>query len=141
MKFLGLFGFLSLILASSVLMDSASGANVTPKEVIAKPGDFKQVAADFKSLQTAMMMYKLNAGAYPTGDQGLQSLVEKPKADPVPRRWIQTLKKIPKDPWARDYRYVTRKRDEEIVHVIICDGPDALLSEDDIEVVLEGDKK
>jgi general secretion pathway protein G len=141
MKFPGLFGSVLLIVSGPVMMCSAVGANVTPKEVIAKPDDFKQVAADFKSLQSALMMYKLNAGTYPTGEQGLQSLVEKPKADPMPRRWVQVMAKIPKDPWGRDYRYVTRKRDEEIVHVIICSGPDALSPDDDVELVLEGDKK
>ncbi len=97
----------------------------------------KQAKADFQSMGTALAMYKLNAGVYPTEKQGLASLVEKPVVEPAPRRWIQIMKKIPKDPWGRDYRYIERKDNEQEVHVLVSDGAEMDKTSDDIEFVLE----
>ena len=44
---------------------------------------------DIKALESALNMYKLDNGNYPTTDQGLQALVEKPELDPVPNNWAR----------------------------------------------------
>ena len=44
----------------------------------------QKVKADFKNLETALKLYKLDNFAYPTTEQGLKALVEKPTLDPVP---------------------------------------------------------
>ncbi len=65
----------------------------------------QRVEADFNAVGAALKTYKLNAGTYPTTQQGLKALVEKPGSSPVPRRWTQLSEKIPTDPWNNDYLY------------------------------------
>ena len=92
-----------------------------------------------ESISVALDMFKLNAGAYPTAEQGLKSLVEKPVTDPVPRRWVQIMEKVPKDPWGHEYRYAVREKDGKITHIIFSDGPNLLDPTDNIEHPLEGE--
>lgn len=42
---------------------------------------------DIKALESGLNMYKLDNGNYPTTDQGLLALVEKPELEPVPNNW------------------------------------------------------
>jgi general secretion pathway protein G len=53
--------------------------------------------------------YRLDNGSYPTTEQGLAALEEKPVRDPVPTNWRGSyLKKaIPSDPWGRSYGYAS----------------------------------
>lgn len=67
----------------------------------------KIAEVDIEGLSNSVEMYKLDNGRYPTTDQGLQALVERP-ADAT--KWTEGgyLKKseIPKDPWDTPYQYV-----------------------------------
>jgi len=84
---------------------------VAPR-VIGKSDDAKIVKAqaDIRSFETALDMYKLDNGSYPTTDQGLQALVEKPASGNL-SRWREggylTKRKISKDPWGNEYIYVS----------------------------------
>ncbi|HZE73762.1 MAG TPA: type II secretion system major pseudopilin GspG [Gemmatimonadales bacterium] len=53
--------------------------------------------------------YRLDNGSYPTTEQGLAALEEKPTRDPVPANWRGPyLKKaIPADPWGKPYGYTS----------------------------------
>ena len=51
-------------------------------------------------------MFKLDNGFYPTTEQGLQALVEKPRDGRVTDNWKQCLSRVPKDPWGNDYVYI-----------------------------------
>jgi len=62
------------------------------------------------NLSTALDLYRMDVGQYPTTEQGLSSLIEEPTVSPVPTQWngpYLKKKKIPKDPWGRDYVYVS----------------------------------
>jgi general secretion pathway protein G len=61
----------------------------------------QKVHADFKNIETALKLYKLDNFNYPTTEQGLGALVEKPTIDPVPRNWKKNgyLERMPEDPW------------------------------------------
>jgi len=62
---------------------------------------------DIQALESALDLYKLDNYAYPTTDQGLEALVEKPTSDPVPANWKDGyIKKLRKDAWQRDYLYL-----------------------------------
>ena len=65
---------------------------------------------DIQALVTALTMYKLDNYVYPTTDQGLKALVEKPDATVAPH-WrtggYLEQPRLPKDPWGRDFVYVT----------------------------------
>jgi general secretion pathway protein G len=62
------------------------------------------------SLESALKMYKLDNGSYPSTDQGLQALVEPPTSGNLPKNWrkggYMERGKIPKDPWDHDFIYV-----------------------------------
>lgn len=69
----------------------------------------KTVFADFNRLESALKMYKLDNYNYPSSEQGLQALVEKPTLEPLPRAWKKDgyLDRMPKDPWGNDYQYLS----------------------------------
>ena len=62
------------------------------------------------NLGTALDLYRMDAGAYPTTEQGLSALIAEPTVSPVPAQWNGPyLKKkvLPKDPWGHEYVYVS----------------------------------
>ncbi|HQQ63366.1 MAG TPA: type II secretion system major pseudopilin GspG [Pseudomonadales bacterium] len=79
--------------------------------IIHKAGDARVAAAksDISAIGQALDMYKLDNSSYPTSDQGLQALVKKPSGSPEPRNWNPAgyLKKLPQDPWHREYIYIS----------------------------------
>jgi general secretion pathway protein G len=69
----------------------------------------QKASADFKSIATALKIYRLDNYVYPSSEQGLVALVEKPSLPPEPRNWKQEgyLDEVPLDPWARPYLYLS----------------------------------
>lgn len=59
-----------------------------------------------KNFETALAMFKLDNGFYPSTEQGLQALVEKPVGGRIPDKWGQYLPKVPKDLWQNLYVYL-----------------------------------
>ena len=68
-----------------------------------------KVLADFKNIETALKIYRLDNFAYPTTEQGLEALVEASTLDPEPRNFKEGgyLEEVPLDPWGRPYLYVS----------------------------------
>jgi len=64
-----------------------------------------------ESLESALKIYKLDNGSYPTTEQGLKALVEAPTAGNIPKNWRQggylEKGKVPKDPWGNEFVYVS----------------------------------
>lgn len=60
-----------------------------------------------KQVSNALDLYKLDNNRYPTTDQGLRALVEKPSGAPEPRNWSPDgyMPSLPRDPWDNDYDY------------------------------------
>lgn len=69
----------------------------------------QQAKTDMKSIETALKLYKLDNFIYPTTEQGLQALVTKTSIAPEPRNFKSDgyLDRLPKDPWGRDYIYLS----------------------------------
>ncbi|HSV43923.1 MAG TPA: type II secretion system major pseudopilin GspG [Candidatus Bathyarchaeia archaeon] len=65
--------------------------------------------ADVEStLATALKLYELDNGNFPTTSQGLEALVRKPSSSPTPTNWNGPyIEKFPKDPWGNDYIYTS----------------------------------
>ena len=60
---------------------------------------------DIHSIESALDLYRLDVGRYPTTEEGLRALVEKPA---TAARWGGPYVKqitVPADPWGRPYRY------------------------------------
>jgi general secretion pathway protein G len=69
----------------------------------------QKAKADFKQLQTALKLYRIDNFVYPTGEQGLEALVTKPSLAPVPRNWKSSgyVEQLQLDPWGRPYLYMS----------------------------------
>jgi len=80
--------------------------------------------ADLKSVAQALDLYRLDAGTYPTTEQGLDALVERPAVAPVPARWNPRgyLDRAPLDPWGRPYAYVRAADDRYHLKSFGADG-------------------
>lgn len=68
-----------------------------------------KVNADFKAIETALKIYKLDNFTYPTSEQSLEALVNKPEIEPEARNWKSGgyLDELPLDPWGRPYLYLS----------------------------------
>ena len=67
----------------------------------------KATKVQIESLAGALDMYRMDAGRYPSTEEGLKALVEKPANA---RAWNGPyLRKnnVPQDPWMYDYHYVS----------------------------------
>ncbi|WP_131781720.1 GspG family T2SS major pseudopilin variant LspG [Legionella gresilensis] len=100
-------------------------ASIVVPKIISRPDEARAVKAkqDVLAIQNALDLYKLDNGFYPTTDQGLIALVEKPTSNPAPRDWKQYLKSVPKDPWGREYLYLNPGEHGEVdVFTLGADG-------------------
>ena len=87
------------------------------------------------NLSTALDLYELHNGRYPTTEQGLKALLEKPSSAPEPPNWqgpYLKKKKMPKDPWKRDYAYSFPGTHSKDSYDLSSLGPDGVESGDDI---------
>jgi general secretion pathway protein G len=108
-------GFSLIEIMVVVVILGILAALVVPK-IISRPDEARVVKGkqDILSIQSALDLYKLDNGVYPSTDQGLLALVEKPSSNPIPANWQPYLKSLPKDPWGRDYLYLSPGQHGEI---------------------------
>ncbi len=58
------------------------------------------------NIPTALKLYELDNGFFPTTEQGLKALISKPTDPPAPQNWNGPyLDTLPMDPWGRPYQY------------------------------------
>lgn len=104
------FTLLEILIVITIIGIIASALAV---KIMVKPGQAKTLKAklNIETLEGALKLFKLHNGFYPTTEQGLQALVEQPVTGRIPTAWQEDgyLEKgvIPKDPWERDYLYVS----------------------------------
>lgn len=86
-------------------------ALIVPR-VVGRTDDARVAAAkqDIAQIMGALKLYRLDNGRYPTTEQGLRALIERPSAEPMPNNWKQggylERNSIPKDPWGKEYQYM-----------------------------------
>jgi len=102
-------GFTLLEVMVVVVILGILAALVVPK-IISRPDEARIIAAkqDIASLMQALKLYRLDNQRYPTTEQGLQALLIKPTASPIPPNWKTGgyLERLPKDPWGSPYQYL-----------------------------------
>lgn len=77
------------------------------------------------NIPTALDLYELDAGQYPTTEQGLGALLQKPSGSPVPAKWAGPyLKKQPLDPWNNIYQYRNPSSKNTDDYDLFSYGPD-----------------
>lgn len=103
-------GFTLIEIMVVVVILGILAALVVP-QVMNRPDQAKVTVAkgDIKAIGAALDMYKLDNFSYPSTQQGLSALVEKPGGNPQPKNWNRDgyLKRVPKDPWGNDYQYLS----------------------------------
>jgi general secretion pathway protein G len=88
-------GIIAVLLGGSIALIGGLGESAK----------LQRVESDFNTISAALNGYQLNAGTYPTTQQGLRALVERPSSSPQPRRWTKVADSVPKDPWGNEYIY------------------------------------
>lgn len=103
-------GFTLIEIMVVVVILGVLGALVLPN-LMGRPDQAKLTAArtDIQSISTALEIYRLDNGRYPTTAQGLEALVKRPSLAPLPRLWNPQgyLKSMPADPWGTTYQYAS----------------------------------
>jgi general secretion pathway protein G len=93
MVVLVIIGTLAAIIVPNVL-DSADDARATAAKT------------DISRLMDALKRYKLDNQRFPTAEQGLAALKDRPTVSPAPPNWRPYIEKLPNDPWGRPYQYL-----------------------------------
>jgi len=87
-------------------------ALIVPR-VVGRTDDARIAAAkqDIAQIMGALKLYRLDNGRYPTTEQGLRALIERPATEPVPNNWKQggylERSSLPKDPWGKEYQFLS----------------------------------
>jgi general secretion pathway protein G len=101
-------GFTLIEVMVVVIILGILAAIVVPR-VMSRPDDARITKAkqDIRALEAALNLYKLDNFAYPTTDQGIDALVQKPSGTPEPKNWKKYIDRLPKDPWGQPYQYLS----------------------------------
>ncbi|MCR4337272.1 MAG: type II secretion system major pseudopilin GspG [Candidatus Omnitrophica bacterium] len=86
-------------------------------------------------LALALDMYELDNGVYPTTEQGLQALIVQPQGQTEVSVWrgpYLKKSKIPRDPWGKEYVYLSPGNKNSEQYDLLSYGPDGKESDDDI---------
>ena len=105
-------GFTLIELMVVIVILSLLAVLVGPK-IIGRSDDAKITDAkvQIRNMETALKLYKLDSGDFPSTEQGLSALVAKPTAGKIPNKYKDEgyleNKSVPKDPWGNDYVYLS----------------------------------
>ena len=102
------FTFIEIMVVVAILAILA--ALVVPR-IMGRTDDAKRTAAkvQIRNIEGALQLYKLDNGVYPSTEQGLKALIEKPGVGVIPKKWKLGgyLPKLPEDPWGNPYKYLS----------------------------------
>ena len=100
-------GFTLIELMVVLVIIGVLAALIVPN-VLDRADDARSTAArtDVTNVMQALKLYRLDNQRYPTSEQGLQALINKPTTAPLPLNWRPYLEKLPNDPWGRPYQYL-----------------------------------
>lgn len=103
-------------------------ATIVGVNVAKEPGKARAAAAaaHIGTLRTALQLYRMDNGMYPTQEQRLEALCTKPDRSPVPQRYREEgyleSRKLPVDPWGNPYVYLVPGRQGSPFEVLSYGG-------------------
>ena len=102
------FTFIEIMVVVAILAILA--ALVVPR-IMGRTDDAKRTATkvQIRNIEGALQLYKLDNGVYPSTEQGLKALIEKPSVGVIPKKWKLGgyLPKLPEDSWQNPYKYLS----------------------------------
>jgi general secretion pathway protein G len=105
-------GFTLIELMVVIVILGVLAGLIVPR-IMGRPDEAKQLKAkmQIESIETALKLYKLDNGSYPTTDQGLDALVNRADTPPLPGKWRDggylEKGKVPSDPWGNTFVYLS----------------------------------
>lgn len=105
-------GFTLIEIMVVIVILALLAALVGPR-LIGRTDDAKITDAkvQIRNLETALKLYKMDSGSYPSTEQGLQALVQKPATGLAPKNYKDggylESKSVPRDPWGNEYLYLS----------------------------------
>ena len=118
------------VLAIGAILTAGSMVSATKLISMGKKTSAKSQISQFSS---ALQCYFLDCERYPTSEQGLEALWEKPLIYPVPENWNGPYldRKPGKDPWGTSFEYVSAESSvlpaevpKNLPFVLMCFGSD-----------------
>ncbi|WP_211091403.1 type II secretion system major pseudopilin GspG [Pseudothauera rhizosphaerae] len=108
-------GFSLIEIMVVVVIMGVLAALIVPN-LMDRPDQARATAArqDVGALMQALKLYRLDNSQYPSAEQGLRALVEKPTAGRMPPNWRPYLERLPADPWGNPYHYLNPGTNGEI---------------------------
>ncbi len=125
----GPYGF-TLIEIMVVIVIIASLLAIVAPRLIGRADEAKVVEAraQIKNYDTALKLFKMDNGFYPSTEQGLESLISEPTTGKIPdnykKRGYLEKKKISPDPWGNPYLYISPAPEDD--YEIITYGADGI---------------
>ncbi|MFT5125552.1 MAG: general secretion pathway protein G [Candidatus Omnitrophota bacterium] len=119
----------SLVEILVVLMIISILATIVTINVLgaADKGKRATTVANMKALETGLVSYSLENG-FPTQQQGLLALVDKPVSPPIPQKYpsdgFLSTRKLPVDGWGNPFIYLIPSRDGRSRFEIVSYGSD-----------------
>jgi general secretion pathway protein G len=102
-------GFTLIEIMVVIVILGILAALVVPR-VMGRADDARITATktELSQIMQALNLYRLDNSRYPTQEQGLAALVNKPGTAPLPTNWRAGgyLSKMPADPWKNPYQYL-----------------------------------
>lgn len=120
------------VLAIGAIITAGVGISAFKAIETARECSAKETIAQYKS---ALQSYYIDCGTFPSTEQGLAALWEKPVLVPVPASWQGPYldKEVKPDPWGTNYVYVKKGSSSfpgdcpaNLPYAIICYGADGV---------------
>ena len=105
-------GFTLIEIMVVIVILALLAALVAPK-IMGRSDDAKITVAknQIRDIESALKLYKLDNGIYPSTEQGLAALITKPTVGVIPKNYkaegYLESKQVPQDPWKTDYVYLS----------------------------------
>ena len=126
------FSFLEIMLVVAIIGILVSLVSVN---LVGQMNSSKVTATktQMSNIETALGMFEINSGSYPTTEQGLIALVVRP-SDLSEEEWSKYMKKLPRDSWRQDFIYRSPGKDDANFDLISTGKDKKEGTEDDINI-------